>query len=66
MIGCIQVSDEYCEDNLSTLQYAYRAAKITNRLEQNMDPNAFLVENLKNRVQELESELRRCNDHIVV
>jgi hypothetical protein len=31
-----------------------------------MDPNAFLVENLKNRVQELESELRRCNDHIVV
>lgn len=66
MVGCIQVSDDYMEDNLSTLQYAFKAASITNNISKNADPNLFQVEKFKKRVVELEFEQTRANDQIVV
>jgi len=38
MIACITPIDLYFEENISTLNYATRAAKITNAPTVNMDP----------------------------
>lgn len=38
MIACLAPIDIYTEENMSTLNYAARAAKITNAPSVNMDP----------------------------
>ena len=40
MIACLAPSDLYSEENISTLNYAARAAKISNVVHINTDPKS--------------------------
>jgi len=47
MIACLHPSDKYLEENLSTLQYASKAAQIANTPIRNDDPKTKQIEELK-------------------
>ena len=57
MIACISVSDRFREENLSTLEYASLAAKITNRIAIDEDARARLIRQLREEVAFLKRQL---------
>jgi kinesin family protein 4/21/27 len=64
MVACLHPSEKYAEENLSTLMYASKAAMISNQPQRNDDPKTKLIEQLKQQVKILTSELLRANQHI--
>ena len=47
MIACLHPSDKYIDENLSTLNYASKAAEIANQPIRNDDPKTKQIEELK-------------------
>jgi hypothetical protein len=47
MIACLNPCDAYIDENLNTLQYASKAAFISNKPTRNDDPKSRLIEELK-------------------
>jgi hypothetical protein len=47
MIACISPSDRYLEESISTLNYAMRAANISNQPIKNIDPKIRIIHELK-------------------
>jgi hypothetical protein len=47
MIACISPSDRYLEESVSTLNYATRAANISNQPVKNIDPKIMIINELK-------------------
>jgi hypothetical protein len=47
MIACISPSDKYFEESVSTLNYAQRAANISNQPVKNIDPKIRIINDLK-------------------
>ena len=64
MIACLSPSDNYFEENISTLNYATKASFISNLPTKNEDPKMKMVSELKDKVTRLEKELADANNHI--
>ena len=64
MIACLAPIDMYTEENISTLNYAARAAKISNAPSINMDPKLKQIMEQKRTIERLKQELKRANDQI--
>ena len=64
MIACLAPIDLYTEENISTLNYAARAAKISNAPSINMDPKLKQIMDQKRTIERLKQELKRANDQI--
>jgi kinesin family protein 4/21/27 len=64
MIACLAPSDQFTEENISTLNYATKASFISNLPTKNEDPKMRLVNELKDKVARLEKELAGANTHI--
>ena len=64
MIACLAPIDLYTEENISTLNYAARAAKISNAPSINMDPKIKQIMDQKRTIERLQQELKRANDQI--
>jgi len=47
MISCLSPSDDYLEENISTLKYSIKTAYIANQPVKNQEPNLKLVKKLK-------------------
>lgn len=47
MISCLSPSDDFLEENISTLNYSVKTAHIANQPIKNQDPNVKLVHKLK-------------------
>jgi hypothetical protein len=47
MIACISPSDKFLEESISTLNYATRAANISNQPVKNIDPKIRIINELK-------------------
>lgn len=62
MIACIAPIDLYTEENISTLNYAARAARISNAPSINMDPRLKQILEQKRTIERLKQELKRAND----
>lgn len=56
-IACIAGSDEYWEENSSTLRYASLAQCISNKLSVNEDPRTKLIKELQREIQALKAEI---------
>ena len=65
MIACLSPSDAYLEENISTLNYASRAAEIMNEPMKNEDPAQKIIDEQKRIIKELQNELQTANDHII-
>jgi hypothetical protein len=50
MIACISPSDKFLEESVSTLNYAMRAANISNQPIKNIDPKIKIINELKVRI----------------
>jgi hypothetical protein len=46
MIACVTPSDNYYEENVSTLNYATRASYIANAPQKNIDPRIKEIQDL--------------------
>jgi len=66
MIACLSPSDENFEENLSTLAYATKVAKIKNEPVKNDDPRWRLVQDLKAENADLLQKLNEANQQILV
>ena len=64
MIACISPSDRYYEESISTLNYASRAANISNIPVKNVDPKIRIINELKHKIRLLQIELKNANEHI--
>lgn len=64
MIACLSPSNNYIEENISTLNYATKASFISNIPTKNEDPKMKLVNDLRDKVARLEKELSQANGHI--
>lgn len=64
MIACLAPIDLYTEENISTLNYAARAAKISNAPSINMDPRLKQIMEQKRTIERLKQELKRANDQV--
>lgn len=64
MLACLNPCDAYIEENLNTLQYAARAAFISNKPIKNEDPKTKLIEDLKQQIKVLTEELMKANETI--
>ena len=64
MIACLAPIDVFTDENISTLNYAARAAKINNRPQLNMDPKLKKIIEQKAIIEKLQKELKRANDQI--
>ena len=64
MIACLSPSNNYIEENVSTLNYATKASFISNIPQKNEDPKMRQVNELKDKVARLEKELANANNHI--
>jgi len=62
MIACLAPVDIYTEENISTLNYAARAARISNAPLINMDPKLKQIMEQKRTIDRLQVELKRAND----
>jgi len=58
MIACISPAQSNFEESNNTLKYAARARKIQNKPIKNKDPLSNQIAQLKNRINELESDIR--------
>lgn len=47
MIACISPSDRFFDESISTLNYATRAANISNQPVKNIDPKIRIINELK-------------------
>ncbi|KAK1275699.1 Kinesin-like protein FLA10 [Acorus gramineus] len=57
MIACVSPADTNAEETLNTLKYANRARNIQNKAVVNRDPMAAQVQNMRNIIEQLQSEL---------
>ena len=57
MIACVSPAESNHEETLGTIKYASRARNIKNKPIVNRDPNSVLIENLRNQVNELQTEI---------
>lgn len=64
MIACLPPSDQYLDENISTLTYATKASYIANEPNRNEDPRMKIIHQLRKKVTDLEKELQAANDHI--
>ena len=64
MIACLAPIDAFTDENISTLNYAARAAKINNKPSINMDPKLKKILEQKVLIEKLKKELKRANDQI--
>ncbi|CAD8090546.1 unnamed protein product [Paramecium primaurelia] len=64
MIACIAPLDIFYDENLSTLQYATKAAYITNIPIKNDDPKLKVINELKQQLNSLKLELSKANEQI--
>jgi kinesin family protein 4/21/27 len=64
MIACLSPSNNFIEENISTLNYATKASFISNIPTKNEDPKMKLVNDLRDKVARLEKELSQANGHI--
>ncbi|CAD8104399.1 unnamed protein product [Paramecium sonneborni] len=64
MIACIAPLDSFYDENVSTLQYATKAAYITNIPVKNDDPKLKIINDLKQQIDNLKLELSKANQHI--
>ena len=64
MIACLSPIDRFLEENVSTLNYAARASLISNAPMKNVDQNVVQLQQTKNKIQDLEKELRQANEHV--
>ena len=64
MVACVSPSDRYFEESVSTLNYATRAANISNIPQKNIDPKIKIINDLKNKIRLLQLELKGANEHI--
>ncbi len=64
MIACIAPSDQYFDENVSTLTYATKTAHIANEPVQNLDPKTRVVKDMQNEIKELNSELKKAYQQI--
>ena len=64
MIACLAPIDTFIEENVSTLNYAARAAKINNRPTINMDPKLRKIQEQRLFIEKLQTELKRANEQI--
>ena len=64
MIACVCPSDNYADENISTLTYATKASYIANDPKRNDDPKMQLIAELKEKIAKLEAELKAANEHI--
>ena len=64
MVACLAPSDAYVEENLSTLNYAMKASFIANEPTQNVDPKVKLINELREKVASLQTELAHAHQHI--
>ncbi|RMZ95929.1 kinesin KIF13A [Brachionus plicatilis] len=62
MISAISPSMDNYEETLSTLRYADRAKKIVNNPVVNEDPNAKIIRNLREEVENLRKELEKAKE----
>ena len=62
MIACLAPIDVFTDENISTLNYAARAAKINNKPSINMDPRLKKILEQKSLIEKLQKELKRAND----
>eukprot|EP01052_Picozoa_sp_SAG31_P021500 SAG31_NODE_1666_length_7581_cov_2.398022_3_plen_649_part_00 len=60
MIACLSPSDEYVDENNSTLEYASTAKRITNRAVVNEDANTRLIRKLRAQVVALKEQLAQA------
>ena len=61
------MSDEYWEENCSTLSYASLAQRITNRPTINEDPRVKTIRTLQQEVDALHAELAQvCARHLLI
>ena len=64
MIACLSPSDSYIDENMSTLAYATKASYISNEPVKNEDPKVKMINELKQKVSQLQRELASANNHI--
>jgi len=64
MIACLSPSDLNIEENISTLTYAAKTAEIINEPTRNDDPSFKIIEEQKEHIFQLESEMQAANEHI--
>ena len=64
MIACLSPSDSYIDENMSTLAYATKASYISNEPVKNEDPKVKMINDLKQKVSQLQRELASANNHI--
>ena len=57
MIACISPAESNFDESLNSLKYASRARSIKNKPIVNRDPQSALISQLKQQIQELQSEL---------
>ena len=61
MVACLAPSDSFVEENLSTLNYAMKASFIANEPTQNVDPKVKLINELREKVASLQTELAQAH-----
>ena len=64
MIACLAPSDLFIDENISTLNYAARAAKIRNAPSVNMDPKSKKIADQQAVIERLKTELKHASDQI--
>ncbi|CAF0703162.1 unnamed protein product [Brachionus calyciflorus] len=64
MVSAISPSLDNYEETLSTLRYADRAKRIVNNAVVNEDPNAKIIRNLREEVENLKKELEKAKEQI--
>lgn len=62
MISAISPSSDNYEETLSTLRYADRAKRIVNNPVVNEDPNAKIIRNLREEIENLKKELEKAKE----
>ena len=50
MVACLAPSDNYVEENISTLNYAMKASFIANEPTMNVDPKVKIINELREKV----------------
>jgi hypothetical protein len=64
MIACISPSDNYFDENISTLSYANKTSYISNEPIKNVDPKTKVINDLKGEINELRKELRNATKNM--
>ncbi|KAM3129999.1 hypothetical protein pb186bvf_017895 [Paramecium bursaria] len=64
MIACLAPADIFYDENISTLNYATKAAYITNVPTKNDDPKNKIILDLRQQISLLKQDLTKANQHI--